>query len=133
MIPKFIYLDHFPSFLELMKQKLQIQLSRLIMSFYLNEKLDSTLMKILNSSWDLQLQYVVSLFNTSYNTNITKFLKKKSYSIFTKKMRNNTNFLINYELLSNPSTLMFETKVQTIPKVQMEYFQDLIVDLNTTH
>jgi len=103
------------------------------MSFYLNEKLDSTLMKILNSSWDLQLQYVVSLFNTSYNTNITKFFLKKSYSIFTKKMRNNTNFLINCELLSNPSTLMFETKVQTIPKVQMEYFQDLIVDLNTTH
>jgi len=48
-------------------------------------------------------------------------------------MRNNTNFLINYELLSNPSTLMSETKVKTIPKVQMEYFQYLIVDLNITH
>jgi len=67
-----IYLDNFPSFSELIMQKLQIEFSQLIINFYLNEKIDSTLMKILNSNWDSQLQYVVSLFNTSYNTNITK-------------------------------------------------------------
>ncbi len=67
-----IYLDDFSSFLELMMQKPQIEFSQLITSFYMNEKIDSTLMKILNSNWDSQLQYVVSLFNTSYNTNITK-------------------------------------------------------------
>jgi hypothetical protein len=54
-----IYLDDFSSFLELMMQKPQIEFSQLITSFYLNEKIDSTLMKILNSNWDSQLQYVV--------------------------------------------------------------------------
>jgi hypothetical protein len=43
------------------------------------------------------------------------------------------NFPINYEILSSPSTLIFETKVQKIPKVQMEPFQDLNVDPNITH
>jgi hypothetical protein len=28
---------------------------------------------------------------------------------------------------------MSKTKVQKIPKVQMEHFQDLIVDINITH
>jgi hypothetical protein len=37
---------------------------------------------------------------------------------------------MNYEILFNPSTLMFETKIQKIPKVQMEHFQILIVDPN---
>jgi len=39
---------------------------------------------------------------------------------------------MNYEILSNPSTLMFKTKIQKIPKVQMEHFQNLIVDANIT-
>ncbi len=57
---------------------------------------------------------------------------KKSYSIFTKKKKKNTNFPINYEILFSPSTLMSKTKVQKIPKVQMEHFQDLIIDPNIT-
>jgi hypothetical protein len=47
-------------------------------------------------------------------------------------MRNNTNFPINYEILPTPSTLISKTKVQKILKVQMEHFQDLIVDPNIT-
>jgi hypothetical protein len=49
-----------------------------------------------------------------------------------KKEQENTNFPINYEILSSPSTLMSKTKVQKIPKVQMEHFQDLIIDPNIT-
>ncbi len=55
------------------------------------------------------------------------------YSIFTKKRKKIQIFLINYEILFSPSTLMSKTKVQKIPKVQMEHLQDLIVDLNITH
>jgi hypothetical protein len=50
-----------------------------------------------------------------------------------KKKINNTNFLINYEHLCNPSTLIFKTKIQKKPKVQMEHYQELIIDLNITH
>jgi hypothetical protein len=67
-----IDLDDFSSFLELMMQKPQIQFSQLITSFYWNEKLYPTLMEILNNNWYSQLQYVVSLFNSFYNTNVTK-------------------------------------------------------------
>jgi hypothetical protein len=48
-------------------------------------------------------------------------------------MGNNTNFLINYEILFSPSTLMFETRVQKILKVRMEHFQHIIIDHNITH
>jgi len=55
------------------------------------------------------------------------------YSIFTKKRKTIQIFLINYEILFSPSTLMSKTKVQKIPKVQMEHLLDLIVDFNITH
>jgi hypothetical protein len=41
-------------------------------------------------------------------------------------------FTINDEILSIPSTLMFETKFFKKPKVQMEHFEDLIIDSNIT-
>jgi hypothetical protein len=47
-------------------------------------------------------------------------------------MENNKKIHINYEIFSSPFTLMFKTKVQKIPKLQMEHFQNLIVDLNIT-
>ncbi len=72
------------------------------------------------------------MFNTFYNTNVTKKWNK-NHTWYLQKKWNNTKFPINYELLSSPSNLMFETKVQTIAKVQMEHFQNLIVDLNITH
>ncbi len=77
-------------------------------------------MEILKNNWDSQLQYVVSLFNTSCNTNISKNKLKIIFDIY-KKNRNNTNLLINYKILFSPSTLMSKTKVQKIPKVQMEH------------
>jgi len=89
-------------------------------------------MDILKNNRDTQLQYVISLFNFSCNTNITK-KQIKNHIQYLQKMRNNTNFLINYENLSSPATLISKTKVQKIPKVQMEHFQDLIVDPNITH
>ncbi len=53
-------------------QKPQIQFSQPTTYFYWNEKLDFTLKKNLKNNWNSQLQYIVSLFNTSCNTNITK-------------------------------------------------------------
>jgi hypothetical protein len=47
-------------------------------------------------------------------------------------MKNNIKFPINYEIFANPSTLISKTKTQKILKVQMEHFQDLIVDFNIT-
>jgi hypothetical protein len=102
-----IGLDDFPS---LIMQKLQIQFSQLTTCFYWNENFDSTIIDILKNHWDSQWQYVVSLFNISCNT----------------------KFPINYEIFPSPSTLISKTKVQKIPKVQMEHFQDLIVDPNIT-
>ncbi len=40
-------------------------------------------MDILKNNWDSPLKYVVSLFNTFCNTNITKKTNYKSYSILT--------------------------------------------------
>jgi hypothetical protein len=71
-------------------------------------------MDISNNNWDSKLQYVVSLFNVFYNKNITK-LFFKAYSIFAKKMEKKRKITINDEILSSPSTLMFETKVLKIP------------------
>jgi hypothetical protein len=48
----------------------------------------------------------------------------KSYAIFTKNMINNTYFPMNCEILFSASTLMFETKIQKIPKIQVEDFQN---------
>jgi len=77
-------------------------------------------MEILKNNWDSQLQYVVSLFNTSCNTNIIKNKLKIIFDIY-KKNRNNINFLINYKIFFSPSTLMSKTKVQKIPKIQIEH------------
>jgi len=63
-------LNDFSSLLEFMMQKSQIQLSQPTTHLYWNENFDSTLMEILKHNWDLQLQYVVSLFNIFCNTNI---------------------------------------------------------------
>jgi hypothetical protein len=65
-----IDLNDFPSFSELMMQKLQIQFSQLTTHLYWNEKFDFTLMENLKNNYNSQLQYVVSLFNISCNTNI---------------------------------------------------------------
>jgi hypothetical protein len=55
-----------------MMQQRPIQLSQLTTHFYWNENLDFALINILKNNWDSPLEYVVSLFNTSCNTNITK-------------------------------------------------------------
>jgi len=56
-------------------QQPPIQLSQLTTCFYWNENFDYTLMDILKNNWDSPLEYVVSLFNNNYNTNIIiKFL-----------------------------------------------------------
>jgi len=53
-------------------QQPPIQLSQLTTHFYWNENLDFALIDILKNNWDSPLEYVVSLFNTSCKTNITK-------------------------------------------------------------
>jgi hypothetical protein len=70
-----IDLNDFPSFSELMIQKLQIQFSQLTTHLQWNENFDFTLMEILKNNYNPQLQYVVSLFNISCNTHITKKIK----------------------------------------------------------
>ncbi len=55
-----------------MMQQPPIQLSQLTTHFYWNENLDFALIDILKNNWDSPLEYVVSLFNTSCNTYITK-------------------------------------------------------------
>jgi hypothetical protein len=65
-----IFLNDFPSLLESMVQ--QPQLLQLTTCFYWNENFDYALMNILKDNWDSPLEYVVSLFNISCNTNIIK-------------------------------------------------------------
>jgi hypothetical protein len=67
-----INLNDFPTFSELMMQNRQIQFSQLTTHLYCNENFDFALMDILKNNYNSQLQYVVSLFNISCNTNITK-------------------------------------------------------------
>jgi hypothetical protein len=55
-----------------MVQQPLIQLLQLTTHFYWNEKFKYALMDILKDNWDSPLEYVVSFFNTSYNTNISK-------------------------------------------------------------
>jgi hypothetical protein len=107
-----------------MMQKLQIQFSQLTTHLQWNENFDFTLMEILKNNYNPQLQYVVSLFNISCNTHITKKIKIifNIYLFF--------KIPINYEIFSSPSTLMFKTKVQKISKLQTEHFQNLIVNLS---
>ncbi len=51
-------------------QQPPIQLLQLTTHFYWNENFDYALMDILKDNWDSPLEYVVSSFNTSCNTNI---------------------------------------------------------------
>ncbi len=51
-------------------QQPPIQSLQLTTHFYWNENFDYALMNILKDNWDSPLEYVVSLFNTSCNTNI---------------------------------------------------------------
>ncbi len=67
-----INLDEFPLILESIVQQSPIQILRPNFLFYWNEYLDSTFIDILKNNWNLLLDYVVSIFNTSYNTSITK-------------------------------------------------------------
>jgi len=67
-----IDLDDFLSLSKLVMQQPPIQLSQQTTHFYWNEKPNSTLLDILKNTWDSPLEYVVSLFNTSCNTNINK-------------------------------------------------------------
>ncbi len=64
-----IDLNDFRSLLELVMQQPPIQLMQLT-CFYWNEIFDYVLMDILKNNWDSSLGYIVSLFNTSCNTNI---------------------------------------------------------------
>jgi len=64
--------------------------------------------------------FAIQILRIKQITNRIQYLPK----IWKKKIP------MNYEILFNPSTLMFETKIQKIPKVQMEHFQILIVDPN---
>ncbi len=84
-----IDLGDFPSLLESTMQQPCIQLSQQTTSFHWNEKFDYVLIDFLKNNWESPLEYVVSLFKTSCNTNITKktrnctqylqFLKKKQH------------------------------------------------------
>ncbi len=67
-----INLDEFPLILESTVQQSPIQTFQPNLLFYWNEILDSTLIDILKNNWNLLLDYVVSIFNTSCNTSITK-------------------------------------------------------------
>ncbi len=84
--PKVIIdLDDFPSLLKSVVQQPCIQLWQLTTHFYWNGKFDFELMNMLKNNWDSPLEYVVSLFNTSCNTNIIKN-NFKLYSILTKRI-----------------------------------------------
>jgi hypothetical protein len=67
-----IDLKDFRSLSKLVVQQPFIQLSQLATCFFWDEKFDFALMDILKDNWDSPLEYVVSLFNTSCNTNIIK-------------------------------------------------------------
>jgi hypothetical protein len=67
-----IDLDDFSFLSKLVMQQPPIQLSQLVTHFYWNENIDFALMDILKNNWDSPLEYVVSLFNISCNTNTTK-------------------------------------------------------------
>ncbi len=125
-----IDLDDFLSLLKSVLQQPLIQLSQLATCFYWNEKFDYTLMEILKDNWDSPLEYVVSLFNNSCNTNITKNKNKNHIQYSQKFLKNKTNVPIN-EILSNPFTLISLTKVKKHPKIQMEH-SHLIVEPNVT-
>jgi len=53
-----------------MVQQPPIQLPQLATHFYWNENFDFAFMDILEDNWDSPLEYVVSLFNNSCDTNI---------------------------------------------------------------
>ncbi len=77
-----------------MVQQPFIQLSQLIMHFYWNEKINFALMDILKYNWDSPLEYVISLFNTSCNTNapiFTQFLVK--HDVQLNKIKHNVNII----------------------------------------
>ncbi len=67
-----IDLNDFPSFSKSVVQQPPIQLLQLATCFYWNDKFDYALMDILKDNWDSPLEYAISLFNNSCNTNITK-------------------------------------------------------------
>ncbi len=65
------------------------------------------------------MEYVVSLFNTFYNINITIKKLEIIFNIYKKKLKNNTKVHVN-EILSNPFISISLTKVFLNPKIQME-------------
>ncbi len=67
-----IDLDDFLFISKLMMQQPPIQLLQLTTHFYWNEKSNYALMDILKNNWDSPLEYIVSFFNASCNTNIPK-------------------------------------------------------------
>jgi hypothetical protein len=74
-------------------------------------------MDILQKNWDSPLEYVISLFNTSYNTNITKRNHIQYLELF---LKNNINVHLN-EILSSLFILVPLIKVLKNPKIQMEH------------
>ncbi len=76
-------------------------------------------MDILKNNWDSRLEYVVSLLNTFYNTNITKNKIRNHIQSLQKNLKNNTKVHVN-EILSNPFISISLTKVFLNPKIQME-------------
>jgi hypothetical protein len=97
--------------------------------FYWNEKIDFALMDILKNNWNSPLEYVVSLFNTSCNTNI--IIKKINCIQYLQiYLKNNTNGCVN-EILSNPFISIPLSNFLKDPKIQMEH-SHLIVEPNVT-
>jgi hypothetical protein len=74
------------------------------------------------------------LFPCSKILTIQILLKKLKFifNICQKDGKKKGKFIINGEILSSPCTLMSKTKVLKITKVQMEHFEDLIIDSNIT-
>ncbi len=101
--------NDFLSFLESMVQQSPIQLLQLTTHFYWNENFDSVLMDILKDNWDSPLEYVVSSFNISCNTNIT-IKNKNCIQYLQKKLKNNTNVRVN-EIFLNLFTSISSIKV----------------------
>jgi hypothetical protein len=72
-------------------------------------------MNILKNNWDSRLEYVVSLFNTSYTINITLKKIRNHIQYLQFFIKNNTNVHVN-ETLSNPFNSISRTKVYENPK-----------------
>jgi hypothetical protein len=96
-------------------QQPPIQLSQLTTCFYWIENCDFALIDILKYNRNSPLEHVVSLFNTSCNTNKIKKENKFFIQYLQLFLKNNTNVPIN-EILSSYSIMMEKLKYHDLLK-----------------